>query len=493
MAKRRIRGGIPTAVDGDETTVQVEFTSQRQTVLNSLLARTADLDPVLLGILQELVDEMNRIAVIVDPAPVQTGKPPDAGTGGKPSIPTDFRYTINLDNIFLQWTLTSADYAFYEIRKGTDWNTADRILVTNNASAVLEPLLYGTHTYLLKALSTLGIYSNETLRIDIFIPNIGGISILPLVAANSVTLNWNIPTSVFRIDHYDISKDGTFLTTAAGTFFAFSEQIGGSHTFGVTPVDVAGNRGAESTVSVVTTGITDYIFFAKLVSNLNGILINGVRDSGAIYVCVNHTETIQQHFDNHGWISPKAQIDAGYPLWLSPFLTTASYEETFDFGVVIHSAIVSISWIYQVLHGSFTFGWEIQTSQDGITWSPIQSSPQFYATEIRYIKVKINFTGADDLSLLQFRELAVSLNVKRENDGGFGTALASDVNGTAVNFIKQFVDVESITVTPVSTTATFSTYEFNDVPFPTYFLVSVYDNAGVRITRDFRWAARGII
>jgi len=498
--KRKVRlpGGLATEGDQVEK-LQLTFTSQRQTILNSLLTSGAIDDPVLLSILQELTDELSRVATIIDPAPTVVTKPPDAGSSGKPSIPTDFRYTLTELNVILAWTLTSSEYTFFELRKGTIWNTADKLLVTNNASVILNPLLYGTHTYLLKALSTLGVYSDELLSLEINIPIIGAVSITPIVAANAVTLSWTTPATTWKIDYYKVIKDGFQIALASGTFFAVSEEASGTHIYGIIPVDIAGNEGPQSTVSVVTTGITDYVFYAKLKSNLNGIAINGYKADNALYFCVNASWTYEEHFINYVWDSPQAQVNAGYAPWLSPFATDGSYEETFDFGQTIQSTVVSVNWLYQLIYGNFTFGWQIQTSPDGTNWSPIQTVPSFYATQVRYVKVKMLFTGENDLSLLKFTELTVSLNVKRENDGGYGVALASDPNGTVMRFNKAtpnlpvFVDIESITITPITNFATFSTYEFVDIPFPQSFAVRVYDNAGVRITCDVRWAARGIV
>lgn len=468
--------------------------SNIQSIVNSLLARSATLDPVLLSILQEITDELDRLGIVVYDAPTSTGKPSDStGTSGKPLIPTSFTYTLTQDNVLLFWTPADSNYVFYEVRKGPTWIDGEKLFVTNNAQAILDPLKYGTHTFWLRTLSTLGEYSNDILSVTITIPEIGFVVVTSAVVANSVTLGWTIPSSTWRLDYYKVKRDGVQIATTAGTFFAISEDTAGEHTFGIIPVDIAGNEGPESQITVITTGVTDYQFFAKLNSSLNGTKVNGKVSNGRLYITVNNTETIKQHFDSRGWISPKAQIDAGYPYWLSPSPLTGSYEEVFDFGSIITNVVVTVNWLYEILRGSFTFGWDIRISLDGINYDTPRNVPSFYVTSVRYVKVKINFTASDDKALMAFYGLSVALNVKRENDGGFGTAIASDTLGTAVSFTKTFVDIDSITVTPVSDTSTFATYEFIDVPFPTTFTVKIFDNAGVRITRDFKWAARGVV
>jgi hypothetical protein len=93
--------------------------------------------------------------------------------------------------------------------------------------------------------------------------------------------------------------------------------------------------------------------------------------------------------------------------------------------------------------------------------------------------------------LLAVSRINLRLNSKVKNDAGNGTANAADTTGTQVNFNVQFVDVQSISVTPLSTTARFAVYDFVDVPNPTGFKVYIYDSSGNRVSGNFSWQARG--
>lgn len=465
--------------------------NQTQSLLNSLLARTNKMDPVMITILQEMLNELRRLELEVFPPPdiIKVG---GIETDGSAVInPSIFTYDLTPTAVFLEWIPPSSDFVYYELRKGTNWDTADKLLTTSNSQVVLEPLLVGTHTYLLKTVSN-GIVSQGTSRVDIVIPPIGTFLLTSSVVTNAVTLGWTVPVSTFKIDYYEIRRNGVLLATNTGTFFAISEQAGGTYRYSVVAVDVAGNESLEVATDITTTGVTDYIFYSRLVSDLNGTIINGKKSGNQLYFCILN-ETYEGHFSSRAWDSPQSQINAGYSPWLSPFALTGSYEEVFDFGVVVNNVIISITWAYQIFYGNFTFGLQTQYSVDGINYSPIESASSFFAGSVRYVKTKINITAQDDKSLMSFKEFTVSLNVKRENDGGEGTSLASDTLGTVVYFNKTFVDVEGITVTPVSTSSTFATHSFADTPYPTFFRVRIFDNAGVRITRDFRWNARGIV
>jgi len=58
--------------------------------------------------------------------------------------------------------------------------------------------------------------------------------------------------------------------------------------------------------------------------------------------------------------------------------------------------------------------------------------------------------------------LLVTLNSKVINDSGSVSALSTDALGTVVNFNKQFVDVNSITVAPQGTAPRVAVYDFKD-------------------------------
>jgi hypothetical protein len=210
-------------------------------------------------------------------------------------------------------------------------------------------------------------------------------------------------------------------------------------------------------------------------------------------VAMNVTETYEAHFTSRAWDSPQAQINAGYPVWTSPFPTTSYYEEIFDFQVLFTNVIVSISWMFEILYGAFTFGIDARVSNDGITYSAPYTTQSFFVPSLRYIKVRMIFTSSNDKALMSFYNYVVAVSVRREQDAGFATADALDAGGTVVTFNKVFKDVDGITVAPMSTTVVITIIEFLDVPNPTYFKVKIYDNAGVRKTMPFRWDARGVV
>lgn len=484
--------GVSLGVDSVESVFG--YGGELQPAVNAMISRAAKGNPELQSTLQEILDYLGRMSLTLYGAPQQPGTfaPSDEEA---PVAPIEFTYNLTRDNVILYWVPGNANFTYFEIRKGTNWDTGDKITITNNLSVVLDPVLIGRHDYMIRAMGKSGTYSSGMLSTGFDIPVLGTIAVTSSVVLNSVQLSWTVPFSTWRLAFFTVKRQGVTVATTTGTFYAGSEQAAGNYTYSVVAVDIAGNSSLPAEVTVYTTGVTDYIFYSKLHwLPLQSNMVNGKVDASGtqIWFCINN-ETYQQHFTSRSWASPQAQINAGYTPWLSPFATSGYYAHLFDFGATINNVILTINWGTELHYGNFTIGVSSQTSLDATNWSPTNPSTSYFVSSMRYVHVVLSVTAQNDKSLMLLKDLSVSLNVKRENDGGEGTAMASDPSGTAVLFKKVFVDVEAITVTPMSNSATFSTHIFNDIAYPTSFLVKIFDNAGVRITCPFRWNARGIV
>lgn len=95
-------------------------------------------------------------------------------------------------------------------------------------------------------------------------------------------------------------------------------------------------------------------------------------------------------------------------------------------------------------------------------------------------------------ALYQLWNLRARLDVKLEIDSGTVEAESADVGGTVVLFNKAFRDVNSITVSALSTTELQVVYDFIDIPNPTFFKVLVFDSTGTRVDATVSWKARGV-
>jgi hypothetical protein len=121
---------------------------------------------------------------------------------------------------------------------------------------------------------------------------------------------------------------------------------------------------------------------------------------------------------------------------------------------------------------------------------------QVFVNTFRYLKVTLTFeseTGRTGLA--RINELLVRLDVKLRTDSGSVNIAA---NPTAVTFGVDFIDVQSITLTPNGNkvgAARYAVYDFDDSPYPTGFDIYLFDLDGNPVTgaNEFvSWTARGV-
>lgn len=411
------------------------------------------------------------------------------------------------NNLKLSWDSVGSLLTYeirYKIGAGTiaDWATAVSILTTSTLSADINPisipLTIGSHTFLIKAIDSNGIYSTVASASVVVISAISAPVITSKVISNNVLLYWTIPTSTFNVNYYNIYKDGVLQGRVQGTFEAVFEVTSGTYSYTVEAVDIVGNVGTLSAAVVSQVGSpTDFILYATLTSTFSGSKTQCKKEligsTNYLLACVDITTDYDTHFSSPGWATPQAQVTAGYPYFIQPAKTTGSYVETFDFGVILSNIIVVVNWNQTPVVGTITVATTtLEYSTDGATWSAPATGTSTFATALRYVRLTMNFAGTST-ALAYFSNLQCLLNVHRETDAGTGSAVSTDAGGTTVLFNKAFRSVDSINVTPRSTVSAYAVVNFTSVVNPTSFKVLVFDSAGARLSKDFDWIARGII
>ena len=324
-------------------------------------------------------------------------------------------------------------------------------------------------------------------------------TLLSEVVDNNVMLKWSATIGTLPIEHYLLKKGGTYATAEdigirKGTFTAIFERDAGTYTYWVVPIDTAGNEGVYKGVTTSVSQPPDFVLNVEWKCTWNGTKTNVLYTGGTTAgLPVNTTETYANHFITRSWSTINDQINAGYPLWLTPSAGTATYTETFDYGTLLGSTNVTL--IDPIITtdgtGAYSFTKQISTSSNGTTWvdAPI-GQVQVFVSNIRYVKVQYVYTCATN-TVLNVEQFTLRLDAKLINDGGSGTAVSTDAGGTTVNFNKPFVDVTAINVTPSGTTPLIAIYDFVDVPNPTSFKVLLYTTAGVRANGNFSWSVKG--
>jgi hypothetical protein len=241
------------------------------TAILSLIEKVKQRDPSLYDVLKSMASEINDLDLQLNP-------PVTVTTSTGPTVAvlddvTNFIYTLTATNVFLAWSRVT-DAVLYEIRLGTDWNTANYVVTTGALQVVLDPIATGTTRYLIKALDNSSGTSANAVSVDVVVPTISAVTITPSVIINTVLLNWSLPISSFNIAYYIVKRGGFEVGRITGTFFPYTELSSGSITYEVTPVDIAGNLGLASSVSVTVLGAADFDIISTLRSQFTGLRVN---------------------------------------------------------------------------------------------------------------------------------------------------------------------------------------------------------------------------
>lgn len=423
-----------------------------------------------------------------------------------PIIPdvTNFVYSLaSSSNLRLTWTRQAslANYTLrYNASASTTWATATPLLVTSSNVANIDghgiPLIYGTYTFLIKAIDSSGNESVNAASVVVTIPTIAAPIISATVISNNVLLYWTPPSvSAFDIAFYRIYKDGNLIGTSQGTFEAIFESVGGTYAYSVVAVDIIGNVSSASTsLSLLVGAPPNFILLTTITSTFSGTKVNSKVELSRLIACVNVAQTWTAHFVANGWTTPAAQVAAGYPVYAEPALLTGSYVEIFDIGSITQNIGITMNWNSVAVAGTVSTSTStLEYSTDAITWSAPIVGTSVFAASVRYVRWTMNFVGSNNKSLAYYYNLQMIANVQLEVDSGSVACLAADVGGTVVTFNKTYKSISSINVTAVATVEKTAIYDFAFPPNPTTFKILVYDAAGARVNATVTWLARGII
>lgn len=179
---------------------------------------------------------------------------------GKTAPPSDvlgFRYELEKFGIRLLWNKNlDLDLKSYELRYGgTNWDDAIFLdnLYTNSFFWNIRSS--GTHRVWIKAIDTSGNYSVSASYTDVVISVPAQSNLTARISGPNIVLEWDSVVGSFSIDRYDVRYGNDWLTSLPiaaplSNSLLFKADFGGSRIFWVAAVDVAGNIGTPTSVSV---------------------------------------------------------------------------------------------------------------------------------------------------------------------------------------------------------------------------------------------------
>ena len=424
------------------------------------------------------------------------------------SVPTAPSITAQIaaENVVLSWAAPAATLpiAEYEIRHGASWEAGTSLGKVTATTFRQKTEWVGTRNYWIAATDSAGnVGAAGSVSTVISAPS-APLSLRAEVVDNNVLLSWNepasstLPISTYTLRRGDTWAGATDLGTKSGLFTTLFETTAGLYTYWVAAVDTYGNVGTPAAIGATVNQPPDYVLKVSIDSIFDGTATSAVDYEGTLAMLVDATETWEEHFTTRSWATIQDQIDAGYTYYLEPGTTTAEYVETFDYGATLLANKITVSYSAEVVTGEAAVTIDILVSNDDITYTTYADTLQIYATNFRYIKVRINATTATS-GLVKINSLNIRLDSKLRSISGTKTCTSSDSGGTTIYLTddrssggnKEFVDVDSISITPLGTTPVIAVYDFVDAVNPLSFKVLLFNTSGTRVTGDVSYVVRG--
>ncbi len=438
---------------------------------------------------------------------------------GAPSLAGAFSATVNTpvaltvtlvfdgEHVILTWSVPSATLQIMQYEIYDTSVSQSNLLGVLFSTVFRTKVLWASKTFIVRAIDSAGnAGANGVVVLSLALPVVSSLS--AQVIDNNVLMAWTSTPGTLPILSFELRRGSTWAGAVLigkkdGGFTVVFEtpQAVTAYTYWLAGIDTAGNYGTPVSVTVTVTQPPDYVLAVNWVSTFSGVKSNARLEGGALTLPINLTETWAQHFTARAWASPAAQISAGYPIYIQPGATPGYYEESFDYGTTLAAMKISVAYLLSTVAGTLTAAVTITVALDAGYTVGVQTfnAALAFAVNFRYVRVRVTVTATNDSGIGRLSNLLVTLDAKLKTQSGAVSANAADSGGTTVYLtddrtitgIKNFVDVEAITLTALSTTAKYVVYDFTDTPNPLSFKILMFDSAGARATGTVSYTVRG--
>ena len=395
-----------------------------------------------------------------------------------PTAPTITQQVID-NNVLLRWNDVTQTLPIlnYELRRGASWAAGTVIGTKQGGFTTVFETAAGTYTYWLAGIDSAGNYGTP-----------GSVTAIVNAPPDYVLqLNqnstWsgsktNIVTDPVLGQIVNVNTTETWQSHfTSRSWTTLQDQINAGYTYYLMPTTTTAAYEEEFDYGTLLAGTK--VSTALTSSDVVGtttvtptIRVRGTTSTAATYSQATTTITVTS--TAHGLV-------AGDYVYLD-FTTGTATDGTY----VVATAVAN----------SFTVTSSVSTTTSGnvswVKWTTYTNTTEVFATSFRYFRIRYDFASSGSNDLMLLTALNVRLDSKLRSDSGSGTANSGDTGGTTVTFNVPFVDVQSITVTPLSTTGVIGVYDFVDVPNPTSFKVLLFNTSGTRVSGSFSWSARGV-
>ena len=273
-----------------------------------------------------------------------------------------------------------------------------------------------------------GNYSENFISVDVDIIPPRQVAITGSVIVNNVLLSWTqigdfIPDSGYlQVDKYEIQRDGVKIGETKASYISSFEKVGGTFTYSVIAIDIAGNRGVPASVVLIVENPPNYVLKDERTSDLSGeknnvIIYQTNKLLGPVFV---PAQTWEQHFVSRTWVDPEDQVTAGFPIYIQPSPAVLGgdygdargyYFESFDYGEVFDNVVANVQYNFNQLNPlkPVTFALIIGYSTDAVNWTLILSGGNELIPTMRFMYIHLLFYG-DPEALAEVFNIRITLN-----------------------------------------------------------------------------------
>jgi hypothetical protein len=392
----------------------------------------------------------------------------------RPSPPTDFISILDNGRILFSWDVSpEIDVIGYEIRTtDSGFGTKGYVWKGSATNAIVTPPLSNPPSfYYLRSYDAAKLYS-ETSAIVSFAVGLPKpvTNLRPVIVDNNVLLYWTLPEPTsYPISHVLVKKGSTWagavtIGSKKGSFTSILESVGGLYRYWIATVDTGGNVSSPVYVDANVSEPPDFVLNAVYEADfVAGTKSNSFIDTdNSLVLPVNTTETWTQHFTNNSADTIQDLIDAGLTVFIQPSVASGYFEETYNFGTILGLSKINVNYVGEVIVGNPVISITISVSDDNSNWTDFANSISVFAQNFQYVKIRFTVTSDDNLDVYKLFSIETRLDAKLINDAGNISAVSTDASGTIVNFTREFIDITSITVSPLSTSALIASYDFQD-------------------------------
>lgn len=423
-----------------------------------------------------------------------------------PSQPQNLLGSLVGPNVILTWeqpASTQFTVEQYEVRDPSNNLTLDRV---KGNLYQFKANWSGPRSFTVAAIDIAGnVGSTISVSVNITPPS-KVLKVRTDIVDNNVLIYFDKPNvHTLPIEYYEVRKGELYESslpageTSRG-FINIFETFGGSYRYWLVPYDTAGNQGELESIDASVSQPPDFILYdsGEIDKSTYDEFDNAALiDTESFYAPVVKGRTWAEHFEDNSMETIQDFIDAGYSKYIEPanMASPAFVEKKIDLGVVVPRSLVTTSILEEILvGGGLSIVAEILYSEDDISYeSGGVGDTTILATNFRYLILRYTLTADNDKSISRFYEHAYRVQVKKQTDSGTVEIL---INPTRVPFNLEFLDINSIVLTPKGTSHKIAIYDFLDAPNPVDFEIYLLDKDGADISgpgQMVSWVAEGVV